>query len=272
MSTAKSPDLSDLPAVCPPPPSVDSRCLDPACWSSVLPVTRSPLQARRLGVRGPAKRRAREMVPPEKKDAAYKSKRLKNNEAAKRSRDKRRMKDLLLEGQLLALSHENARLRTQILRLRRLGVQKENVKAAPRRDPGPGSSPVGPRPPIWGGGSGFPSSWIRGFDALVPLPGPRGLSALTGTEEGSASMSADPSSVRAFPRPEAFRPGPPAWLLPGPAVGGDFPSPWLPPYLVATAPYPSLCSPLCMQAARGQGGDAPVAFTSRLAGALTPYF
>ncbi|XP_035997229.1 uncharacterized protein LOC118564176 [Fundulus heteroclitus] len=57
------------------------------------------------------------MIPPDKKDATYWDKRRKNNEAAKRSREKRRINDLLMEGQLLALSEENAQLRAQVLNL-----------------------------------------------------------------------------------------------------------------------------------------------------------
>uniref|UniRef100_A0A3P9NU04 BZIP domain-containing protein n=1 Tax=Poecilia reticulata TaxID=8081 RepID=A0A3P9NU04_POERE len=90
----------------------------------LVPVTRPSLLARRL-VRlracrshlSPVRRRKREMIPADKKDATYWDKRRKNNEAAKRSREKRRINDLLMEGQLLALSEENAQLRAQVLNL-----------------------------------------------------------------------------------------------------------------------------------------------------------
>lgn len=65
----------------------------------------------------PSNRRKREMIPAEKKNNAYWKKRRKNNEAAKRSREKRRLNYLLLESQLLALSEENALLRSEILTL-----------------------------------------------------------------------------------------------------------------------------------------------------------
>ncbi|XP_059399636.1 uncharacterized protein LOC132131589 [Carassius carassius] len=65
----------------------------------------------------PNRRRKREMTPTEKKDASYWVKRKKNNEAAKRSREKRRLNDFMLEGQLLALSEENAQLRAEVLSL-----------------------------------------------------------------------------------------------------------------------------------------------------------
>lgn len=62
-------------------------------------------------------RRKRGMTPEDQKDAKYRDMRLKNNEAAKRSREKRKLSDLMRDGQLLALSDENARLRAQVLSL-----------------------------------------------------------------------------------------------------------------------------------------------------------
>ncbi|KAL6468756.1 hypothetical protein MHYP_G00222800 [Metynnis hypsauchen] len=90
----------------------------------LVPLPGPSLLARRLlnlhSYRGsliPSRRRKREMTPAEKKDALYWDKRRKNNEAAKRSREKRRFNDLMLEGQLLALSEENAQLRAELLSL-----------------------------------------------------------------------------------------------------------------------------------------------------------
>lgn len=45
-------------------------------------------------------------------------KRRKNNEAARRSREKRRMNDLLLERRVMQLTEENKHLRSQLLSLR----------------------------------------------------------------------------------------------------------------------------------------------------------
>ncbi|KAK9519097.1 hypothetical protein VZT92_021846 [Zoarces viviparus] len=59
-------------------------------------------------------RRKREFIPEEKKDALYWEKRLKNNEAAKRSREKRRMNDYMLETHLTALKEENSRLSAEL--------------------------------------------------------------------------------------------------------------------------------------------------------------
>ncbi|XP_069779089.1 nuclear factor interleukin-3-regulated protein-like [Narcine bancroftii] len=63
-------------------------------------------------------RRKREFMPEEKKDASYWEKRRKNNEAAKRSREKRRFNDMVLESKMLALSEENACLRAELLTLK----------------------------------------------------------------------------------------------------------------------------------------------------------
>ncbi|KAJ8278872.1 hypothetical protein COCON_G00059380 [Conger conger] len=63
-------------------------------------------------------RRKREFMPEERKDATYWEKRKKNNEAAKRSREKRRVNDYVLEAQLAALSEENTHLRAELLALR----------------------------------------------------------------------------------------------------------------------------------------------------------
>ncbi|XP_068277033.1 NFIL3 like protein [Nyctibius grandis] len=68
-------------------------------------------------VSGPS-RRKREFMPDEKKDNMYWEKRRKNNEAAKRSREKRRLNDFAMESQLAALSEENAMLRTELLSLK----------------------------------------------------------------------------------------------------------------------------------------------------------
>ncbi|XP_065601930.1 NFIL3 like protein [Cyrtonyx montezumae] len=78
-------------------------------------------------VSGPS-RRKREFMPDEKKDNMYWEKRRKNNEAAKRSREKRRLNDFAMESQLAALSEENAILRTELLALKlRFGLISPNA-------------------------------------------------------------------------------------------------------------------------------------------------
>jgi hypothetical protein len=71
-------------------------------------------------------RRKREFIPDEKKDNVYWERRRKNNEAAKRSREKRRVNDMVLENRVLALLEENARLRAELLALKfRFGLVKD---------------------------------------------------------------------------------------------------------------------------------------------------
>lgn len=63
-------------------------------------------------------RRKREFIPEEKKDALYWEKRRKNNEAAKRSREKRRLNDYAVETHLMALKEENARLSAELMAIK----------------------------------------------------------------------------------------------------------------------------------------------------------
>ncbi|KAI3352831.1 hypothetical protein L3Q82_019398 [Scortum barcoo] len=71
-------------------------------------------------------RRKREFIQEEKKDEGYWDKRRKNNEAAKRSREKRRANDMVLERRVLGLLEENARLRAELLALKfRFGLVKD---------------------------------------------------------------------------------------------------------------------------------------------------
>ncbi|XP_075758492.1 uncharacterized protein LOC142818962 [Pelodiscus sinensis] len=93
-------------------------------------------------------RRKREFISDEKKDASYWEKRRKNNEAAKRSREKRRFHDMALESRVLALNEENLRLRTELLQLKlRFGlistaafVERSQQLSAASRERGGGSS------------------------------------------------------------------------------------------------------------------------------------
>ncbi|KAF7664109.1 hypothetical protein LDENG_00189420 [Lucifuga dentata] len=63
-------------------------------------------------------RRKREFIPEEKKNATYWEKRRKNNEAARRSREKRKVNDYVLETHLLALKEENVRLNAELLAIK----------------------------------------------------------------------------------------------------------------------------------------------------------
>lgn len=304
MSTLRSPHLPEHPAAYASPSLVDRReYMDLGHRNSVLPVIRSSMQAQRLLGFHAVTRRKREMVPPEKKDAAYISKRLKNNEAAKRSREKRRLKELLLGGQLLALSDENARLRDQVLRVQYLSMCAGQVEGAPGRDLCPVYSPAVSKSLVWEENwrnphrSIPPFSWNQGFDSpfqssgLMPFSGPRFPSAVAGTERTkadsdanrqvafSAQIKADAASFQAFlPRPDMLHPAPmlphppPTWLVPSPAVSSNFVVPWLSPYLASTPLHQSL--PLCMQEMQGQGlgEDAQMAFKGRFNAARAPHF
>lgn len=64
------------------------------------------------------RRRKRAFIPEEKKDALYWEKRRKNNEAAKRSREKRKMNDHVLENHFEALKEENARLSAELMAIK----------------------------------------------------------------------------------------------------------------------------------------------------------
>ncbi|XP_062965554.1 NFIL3 like protein [Cynocephalus volans] len=68
--------------------------------------------------RGPVVRRRREFMPEDKKDTVYWEKRKKNNESAKRSREKRRLHDVATEGRLAALLQENTLLRAELRELK----------------------------------------------------------------------------------------------------------------------------------------------------------
>lgn len=240
-----------------------------------------------LGIRhgsshGPVTRRKREMIPPDKKDAAYWEKRLKNNELAKRSREKRRMKELILQGRLLALSEENAQLRDQMLRLRchgSLSVEKSNVASTETLHPT--QSPALFQLRAWGDSRRNPESpstyrtlECTGFDShscstrqgLLPLSGPRVRSTDAYAHHVSASNAAPkaiyassqhPFAHRAFvPTPDALHhvfsyPGP-SWLLHHPSAANiqlynNFLLPWRSPY-----PTPPPCLPLYVQGEQGE--------------------
>lgn len=89
-------------------------------------------EAEELSPRGLGLRRKREFIPEDMKDATYWEKRHKNNEAAKRSREKRRVNDYVLENRLVSLSEENARLRAELLALKlRYGLLNPGIPYSP---------------------------------------------------------------------------------------------------------------------------------------------
>lgn len=107
-----------------------------------------------LGVPLPAAptRRMREFIPESKKDDEYWMKRQKNNEAAKRSREKRRANDAVMMRRIHELAVENKRLKLEVEVLRRqLGIG----------------------PPTTGGGGGTESKPLKHVTAAAPPDAPR---------------------------------------------------------------------------------------------------
>ncbi|XP_031726902.1 nuclear factor interleukin-3-regulated protein-like [Anarrhichthys ocellatus] len=101
--------------------SENNNCETFSSYEESLPSAEgSPTRMGRLGKSKPSMscRRKREFISDEKKDACYWEKRRKNNEAAKRSREKRRLNDMVLENRVMALNDENVRLKTELLQLK----------------------------------------------------------------------------------------------------------------------------------------------------------
>lgn len=61
-----------------------------------------------------SQRKQREFIPDAKKDESYWDRRRRNNEAAKRSREKRRFNDMVLEQRVIELTKENHILKAQL--------------------------------------------------------------------------------------------------------------------------------------------------------------
>ena len=64
-------------------------------------------------------RKQREFIPEYKKDDGYWEKRRKNNEAARRSREKRRMHDMVLENRIIDLTRDNCKLRNELILIKK---------------------------------------------------------------------------------------------------------------------------------------------------------
>ncbi|KAL1110540.1 hypothetical protein AAG570_008068 [Ranatra chinensis] len=73
-------------------------------------------------------RKQREFIPDNKKDESYWDRRRRNNEAAKRSREKRRYNDMILEQRVVELSKENHFLKAQLAAIKdKFGINGEAV-------------------------------------------------------------------------------------------------------------------------------------------------
>ena len=64
-------------------------------------------------------RKQRTFIPDSLKDESYFDRRKRNNEAAKRSREKRRISDMVLEQRVLDLAKENALLRKELIAVKK---------------------------------------------------------------------------------------------------------------------------------------------------------
>ena len=73
-------------------------------------------------------RKQREFTPNSKKDDTYWDRRKRNNAAAKRSREKRRLNDMLLEKRVVQLARENHILRAQVTSVfKSYGIRAETL-------------------------------------------------------------------------------------------------------------------------------------------------
>ncbi|XP_072703801.1 D site-binding protein [Ciconia boyciana] len=105
----------------PPPPAPGSRCWRRRRWGPGGPFDPRRLRFSQDELRPqPIARKARKVhVPEEQKDEKYWSRRSKNNAAAKRSRDARRLKENQISVRAAFLERENAALRQEVAAARR---------------------------------------------------------------------------------------------------------------------------------------------------------
>lgn len=81
-------------------------------------------------------RKQREFIPENKKDEGYWEKRRKNNEAARRSREKRRIHDMALENRIMDLTRENCKLRNELgLIKKKFGLPLEETFSNENNEP-----------------------------------------------------------------------------------------------------------------------------------------
>ncbi|XP_073909538.1 NFIL3 like protein [Castor canadensis] len=153
--------------------------------------------------RGPAMRRQREFMPEEKKDTIYWEKRRKNNEAAKRSREKRRLNDVAIEGRLATLLEENSLLRAELRALKlRFGLL--SPMGGPRTLPlqallweSPWTGDPHPRDDTLSSLPGSHSCFLRPYSTEAEIPGCRGCLVAHGWTGLAASprFSQEPESL-----------------------------------------------------------------------------
>jgi len=87
-------------------------------------------------------RKQREFIPDNKKDDGYWEKRRKNNEAARRSREKRRVHDMALENRIMDLTRDNCKLRNELNVIKRkFGVSLDETFTEEKSVSPPNGSP-----------------------------------------------------------------------------------------------------------------------------------
>ncbi|XP_026744336.1 cell death specification protein 2-like [Trichoplusia ni] len=101
----------------------------------VLPSPTSDLEYRRRGEKRP--------IPPELKDEKYFERRRRNNQAAKKSRDARRIREDQIAWRACLLEQENASLRAHVAALRQEALALRSLLAA-RDEPPPAPSSTTP--------------------------------------------------------------------------------------------------------------------------------
>ena len=104
---------------------INAHVTTPTCVVSPYTNNHVPNSVRQRAIQ---LRREREFIPENKKNDEYWDKRRRNNEAARKCREKRRIQDSVLEDRIKELVAENCQLRNELIALkRRFGVPDEQV-------------------------------------------------------------------------------------------------------------------------------------------------
>ncbi|CAG5127946.1 unnamed protein product [Candidula unifasciata] len=166
-------------------------------------------------------RAKREFVPDNKKDDSYWSKRLKNNDSARRSRVKRKAIEKLMETRLIELQKENIELKHEVAALRRRYGKEEDSSSdsSSTREKASMNSPMSSPSPTEGNISkGEDEQQSSGSDDARSIDDSRGYSMRSVTalnhslgpanreradSVGSSSSSATSGSISANSRPDS---------------------------------------------------------------------
>ncbi|XP_047039183.1 CCAAT/enhancer-binding protein delta-like [Helicoverpa zea] len=141
-AAAPAPDVHSVvnPLLAALPPQL--HCLPPYCHhipprnTTLLPSPTSELEIRRRGEKRP--------IPQELKDEKYFERRRRNNQAAKKSRDARRIREDQIAWRACLLEQENASLRAHVAALRQEALALRSLLAARDEPPAPAPSSTTP--------------------------------------------------------------------------------------------------------------------------------